>query len=312
SVGKALKLYFFKTVLRQDDVNELQVVTFNGAVKQSKSGVDQAAAKAKNVLLLIHDLIGGSKTMAEGIQSAGIENKFDLVLGYDYENLNTSLQTTAENLKDKLESAGFGDKDNKKLTILAHGMGGLVARWLIEQDGGNDFVDHLVMCGTPNEGTPFGNIDKARKLMGLVTTVAMSTFPALAGFGGAIIGILNRSKEFTPTLEEMNTGSDFMKSLKRSDDPGVAYTLLAGDINGFEETSDDLFKKLLDKASKSAVFDMIFSKNPHDMLATIDSIKGISTSRKPAPKAQTIACHHLNYFTSDAGLAALATMFDEQ
>ena len=46
-------------------------------------------------------------------------------------------------------------------------MGGLVSRWFIEREGGNALVDHLVMCGTPNNGSPFGKIDDARKMLSM-------------------------------------------------------------------------------------------------------------------------------------------------
>lgn len=305
SVGKALKLYFFKTVLKFDEANSLQKVSLNGDVRLSKSGVPAAVSKAKRVLLLLPGLAGNAKTMADGIRTAALHKHFDLVLGYEYENLNTPLAETAAMLKEALAAAGISKKKNRKVTVLAHGMGGLVARHLIEQGGGDAFVEHLVMCGTPNAGTPFGKIDRARKLMILVTTVAMSTFPAAAAVGGAILGVLNRSKQFTPTLEEMSENSAFIKALARNDDPGVRYTALAGDIAACEASSDGLFRKLLDKAGKSFVFEAVFRNAAHDLLASVESVHAIDTQRKPAPVCETVACHHLNYFGSPEGLTAL-------
>lgn len=43
-------------------------------------------------------------------------------------------------------------KANQKIDIIAHSMGGLIARDYIENLGGNNFIDKLIMLGTPNYG----------------------------------------------------------------------------------------------------------------------------------------------------------------
>jgi tetratricopeptide (TPR) repeat protein len=41
----------------------------------------------------------------------------------------------------------------RRLSLIGQGLGGLVARYAAEQLGGMDFLDRLVMLGTPNQGT---------------------------------------------------------------------------------------------------------------------------------------------------------------
>lgn len=41
----------------------------------------------------------------------------------------------------------------KRLTVVGQGMGGLIARCMIEQMGGGDYVSRLIMLGTPNHGS---------------------------------------------------------------------------------------------------------------------------------------------------------------
>lgn len=313
SVGKALKLYFFKTYLKQEDVNLLRWVEFqaDSSIKQHKTGVKEKVFKAKNILLLIHGIIGDTEPAAKELKKVvdkkgkSIDQKFDLVLTYDYENLSTPIEQTAAKLKEQLDGVGLNENDGKKLTILAHSMGGLVSRWFIEQDGGNKVTDHLVMCGTPNEGSPFGRVDFVRKLMTLLTTVAMNTFPVLAPFGGVVLAVLNRSKKITPTLEQMGAKSSFMKRLNKSDDPGVQYTILAGDVEHYVDPADKLFPHLLEKTGKSMIFEAMFKNEAHDMAASIDSIRSVDDSRKPAPNKVIVPCHHINYFSSEVGIEAL-------
>jgi Caspase domain/Lecithin:cholesterol acyltransferase len=214
SLGGSLKLYFFKTYLKQNNVNLLRWVEYktDGSFAYQKSMVANKVAAARNILLLIHGIIGDTEGMAAGVKACGIDRKFDLVLTYDYENLSTPIAETAQTLKSQLAAAGLQENDNKQLTLLAHSMGGLVSRWFIEREGGNKVVDHLVMCGTPNNGSPFGKIEDARKILSVLTGLSMNYVPALIPFSSAVLMLLNRSKKLTPALEQMNPKSDFINT----------------------------------------------------------------------------------------------------
>jgi pimeloyl-ACP methyl ester carboxylesterase len=291
SLGKALKLYFFKTYLRRENVNQLCWVEYraDGSVERHRSGVAEKVAGAKNVLLLLHGIIGDTEGIARGLRLAQdsdgktVDQRFDLVLTYDYENLSTPIAETARKLKQQLADAGLREGDDRRLTLLVHSMGGLVSRWFIEREGGNKVVDHLAMFGTPNAGSPFGKVALARQLAGVLTTLAINTFPAFAPFGGALVYLLNRSNKVTPTLEQMNPGSEFIQTLNASDDPGVPYTILAGDIRDYRETADQLAARLIAKVGRGFLFDTLYQDAGHDIAVSLDSIRGSPTpeSRRP-------------------------------
>jgi pimeloyl-ACP methyl ester carboxylesterase len=190
--------------------------------------------------------------------------------------------------------------------LLVHSMGGRVSRWFIEREGGHRVVDHLVMFGTPNAGSPFGRIALGRQLASVLTTLAINTFPAFAPFGGALVYLLNRSQKVTPTLEQMNPGSEFLETLNASDDPGVRYTILAGDVRDYRETADQLAARLIAKVGPGFLFDTLYQDAGHDIAVSLDSIRGVADTRTPSPEKRTVICHHLNYFASDAGLKAMA------
>lgn len=314
SLGRALKLYFFKAYLKQDNLNQLCWIEYlsDGSFQRHRSGVAEKVAAAKNVVLLIHGIIGNTDSIVEGLRLAkdaegnSINQKFDLVLTYDYENLSTPISETAVKLKQQLAAAGLRENDNKRLTLVVHSMGGLVSRWFIEREGGNKVVDHLVMFGTPNVGSPFGLVGSARQLSSLLTTLAINLFPAFAPFGGTLIYLLNRSQKLTPTLEQMNPASQFITTLNTSPDPGVPYTIVAGDIRDFKETSAQLAARLVAKLGTGIVFDALYQQAAHDIAVSSESICGVDEHRTPAPKKSTVICHHLNYFVSDAGLKAMA------
>ena len=313
SLGKALKLYFFKTYLKRTDVDKLCWVEFrpDGTIARHAEGVADKVAAARNVILLVHGIIGDTEGMAQGLGLArgadgcGLDTRFDLVLTYDYENLSGSIQDKAVTLKTRLKTVGLDAHDQQRLTLLTHSMGGLITRWLIEREAGSRFIDHLVMCGTPNQGSPFGKIDSARSLTGLLTTWAINAFPAFAPFGTGLLTLLGRSKKISPTLEQMAPESDFIRQLNAGEDPGVRYTILAGDIRGYDEAADPLLARLTAKLGKGPLFNALYRDSGHDIAVSTASIAGVPEPRAPIASRQVVACHHLNYFVSEVGLRAL-------
>jgi pimeloyl-ACP methyl ester carboxylesterase len=310
SLGGSLKLYFFKTYLNMGHVNRLRWVSWGpgGACEYHDGGLAAKVTAAHNVLLLVHGIIGDTESMARGVKATGLDQGFDLVLTYDYENLSTPIEDTARALKARLAAAGLHEQDGKRLTLLVHSMGGLVSRWFIEREGGKTVVDHLVMCGTPNNGSPFGKIDGARKILSMLTGLAVNYAPMFVQFSGPLIFALNRSKKVTPTLEQMNPTSDFITTLNASEDPGIRYTILAGNVNDYKAAADGLVGKLLAKTGQGVVFDAIFGQKAHDIAVSVESILGTEHTRAIAPARADVACHHLNYFDSSVGQAALTAV----
>lgn len=306
SLGKALELYLFKTCLRRTDLNRLGCVAFqaDGGIARRQDGLAQRVAPAQRVLLLLRGIISDTEGMAAGIRDCGIDRQFDLVLTHDYENLSTSIVDTAAQLKAHLQAAGFGAEDGKSLTLLAHSMGGLVSRWLVEREGGHALVDHRVMCGTPNEGSPFGKIDGARAIATMLMGLAANVAPALVPFSVPLLLLLKRSTKVTPTLEQMNPPSSLIRDLNASEDPGVRYTVLGGNVGDYDEPSDPMFAQLVTKTGQGVRFDAVFARRPHDIAVAVDSIFAGAAHRTHAT-LRPAACLHLNHFSSHTGQAAL-------
>jgi pimeloyl-ACP methyl ester carboxylesterase len=311
SLLKALKLYFFKCVTG-DNVNQLRWVEYDqGNVLRHASGVAEKVRDAKRVLVLVHGIIGDTKGIAEGLAlvnvgGTSLDKKFDVVLTYDYENLNTPIKQTADTLKKQLADAGLQEGDGQHVTFLVHSMGGLVSRWFIEKEGGNKVVDHLVMCGTPNDGSPFGKVGQVRSVVSTLGTLALNVLPATAPYLGPLLYALNGSKKVTPTLEEMSHDSRFMKDLGSMGDPGVRYSIVAGDVRQYNASQDRLTGRLVAKLGKGWKFSKLFGEKGHDIAVQVDSIRHIQDDREPKPHKQSVTCHHMNYFVADEGLAALS------
>jgi pimeloyl-ACP methyl ester carboxylesterase len=307
SLGGALKLYFFKTYLKLQNVNQLRWINnkADSGFEYKSTQIAEKVAAASNILLVVHGIIGDTEDIVKGLRAAKLDEQFDLVLTYDYENLNTSIEQTARDLKAQLAAAGVSKGDGKRLTVLAHSMGGLVSRWFIEREGGAAVVDHLVLCGTPSHGSPFGYVDQARRVIAMLATLSINFLPATAPFSGALMLLLNRSKKLTPTLEQMNPASDFLKTLNASKDPRIAYTVLAGNIADYKEPSEGTFDQLIAKVGRNAVYEALFPGKANDIAVAVDSILEVGAQRAVAPVRLDVACYHMNYFSSAAGQSAL-------
>ncbi len=278
SLGNALKLAFFKVVLEEDNLNKLRWNEFmdEETVEQHLDGVKDKVAEAKNILILIHGIIGNTMDIATGLGKANtpdgseLKDAYDLVLSYDYENLNTPISQTGLLFKKALMEAGITRDDDKTVSILAHSMGGLVSRWMIEQEQGYELVDALILAGTPNFGSNFGKIESVRSFSVIVLDLALNFLPNLVPFAATALKILKAPAQVLVTLGEMEPESDFLNKLNASPDPGVPYFIVGGDATLYE-TAQEGFGKLMEKL-ELAVGNLVNPGKKHDIAVELDSI----------------------------------------
>ena len=131
SVGKSVRL-LFRRFLHQATgkpayETRLAVASFDGPTDRvhyddDPTHVAQAVARANRVVLLIHGIFGDTEGMVRG-GVAGFGAKSDLVLTFDYENINTPVDETAAELQRKLSAAGLGGRPGQQVDIIAHSMG---------------------------------------------------------------------------------------------------------------------------------------------------------------------------------------------
>jgi pimeloyl-ACP methyl ester carboxylesterase len=331
SLQGSIKILFQKLlspVLRQEfnyPLVRIAEVSTDGRVsyQDNRQVIRSKIDQAKKILLFIHGIIGDTKSLVPSVQQATftedgqqktLQDRYDLILACDYENLHTTIEENAKLLKQRLEEIGLGANHGKQLHIVAHSMGGLVSRTLIEREGGNQIVQHLVMLGTPNAGSPWPSIqDWAFAALG----IGLNQMSSIAWPTIVIAGLVAFLEASDNALDQMNPQSPFISSIANNPDPNVQYTIIAGDRSIRQEALETdpgkqssqiqrLLRKLFSPSIDTLV-NIVFLNQPNDIAVTLESIKSVSTNCTPQPIIlPDSACDHLTYFTSESGLSALA------
>ena len=270
---------------------------------------------ARRIVLCVHGILGDTRAIARAVLELGPQ---DLVLAFDYENINTPIQETARTLQAQLADAGLGPGHPKELTIVAHSMGGLVSRWFIEEEGGAESVQRLIMLGTPNAGSPWSSVQEwATAALGIALNgLAQALWPA-----GVLTALAAGLEKVDVTLDQMRPGSQFLAALARGQDPGIPYALIAGntslypallqDQEGETSTVSRLLGRLFRRPLHHSLASLAFFRQPNDIAVSLESMRQVGRVPGPRFQEQQVGCDHMMYFDSPVGRAALAQALNE-
>ncbi len=106
----------------------------------------------------------------------------------------------------------------------------------------------------------------------------------------------------------MKPGSELILSLDGSNDPGIPYTIIAGNTSILLKTQPDGEGKVkqilanlgIDKAHYQVLTQFLFRED-NDIAASKSSMTNVSAARNPIPQLVIAPCDHISYFTTDAG-----------
>lgn len=335
SLKKSIKLFFNKMVWSKlTGIHEYQTlglvqvkgetfekINYHGTDasddrKALESMQTQIAAQIKasgkqDVLLLMHGIIGNTDAQVEAIyQHTKIHESFGAVLTFDYENLDTPIEKTAKHLAKCIEKLGLKDQ---QLTILAHSMGGLVSRYMIEREGGHQWVKKLVQAGTPNAGSELSDFrKKVTGWIGLGINGISFVQPYMT-----VLSFIGKGleKRLFRTLDQMKPGSTFLSELLSPSvekDQLPDYYLIAGNTTFIKAPlvkSDPAWKKIFKALKKRGVYlfldYVVFDDDPNDMAVKVTSMKVLP---KDQAQIEEIDCNHLTYFTDPGSLKLLEKM----
>ncbi len=214
-----------------------------------------------HVLLMVHGWLSNSKRWVKFLEQLDEfpGNSYNACWTFSY-NSSWSISENARLLQQALAIYG----PEVQIDILAHSMGGLVSRAMLEQEGGSAAVDRLVSLGTPHKGSPLAVF---RSYLG--AAVAMD--------GDEQARLFDYSSQ---GFRDLDPGSAFMRSLQDLVTPPVPYYTLACTNN-----PDD---PLAFTASR------IYLSGPDDGIVEVSSALDVPGAVSPAEVVQiTTAFAHL-------------------
>lgn len=266
-------------------------------------------AKAKRILLFVHGIIVDTKEISSSAVRAKINidgqekllgDAYDLMLTFDYENLNTPIEENAKLLKEQLIAVGLGENREKILHVIAHSIGGLVLRWFIEYQGGDKVINHLVMIGTPNGGLSWvGNLRLAKGWAYTNLAIILNNLTKTLVGPVAVANLIKLLESMDKNLDKMDKGSEILIKLAESNGSKVPYTIIAGNARELFIDKQALLEKMLSRF-KLPQFDSLkenFLKEPNDLFVTVESAKAISFNNGPQTRTYEVDCDYLSYFT---------------
>jgi len=325
SLGGSVRIFFQKVLSGKlglaFDYPQLSAIYLRpngGLVYEKEPSVIRAqVAEAKRVLVLIHGLLGDTPNLVKDLQTdeetvRSLRDRYDMILGFDYESFNTSVEETARQLKLCLESLGLHSGHQKTLDVVGYELGGLIGRWLVEREGGNEVVSHLVLVGTPNAGTPWSTLQAWTTAALGIGLNSLSTVAWPVKVIGSLVAAI---EAFDVTLDQMQPGSELLKSLEASADPGIPYTVIYGS-NSIRAAAlspsgagNSMLNRLLNKLLGSTA-NLLFLGQSNDLFASSYSLKQIQGDRSQSLRIEEVACDHFTYLSLPAGLAALTLVLD--
>ncbi|MBD0337042.1 MAG: caspase family protein, partial [Cyanobacteria bacterium Co-bin13] len=331
SLGGSIRIFFQKVVAQKLGL-EFPYPILAAVEKRAEEGAEetlryeadrttvaQRVSAAQTILLFIHGIAGDTQSMVLEARQAQVEvdgqaqpllDRYDLVLTFDYENLNTPIPDLAKQVCDRLTAVGLTSNHGKTLHVVAHSLGGLVARCFIEQQAGHQVVQHLVLLGTPSAGSPWPTLqDWATTAL----TIGLNSLSSVALPIKALGSLMAAIELVDVTLDQMKPGSDFLRSLADSADPKVPYTVIAGNASLIplpDVATCNQVIRLLDRVGR-AVVEFPFMSQANDLAATVYSIQSLPLQRSLAPQHIEVACHHFSYLTDAAALETLSRALAE-
>lgn len=254
------------------------------------------------VLLIIHGTFSQTASPVVGLGREFFRwayTKYRGVIGFDHWTLSRTPEDNARLLWELLDPRL---RSGRRLDIIAHSRGGLVARAFVELLGHAEAVRRVVFVCTPNAGTNLANPENwgraADWLVNFVYLDRTGIYGRLSGFLARLLvsGLVGQ----IPGLQAQNpkaTGEDqFLGRLqKATPPPGVVYAAVAAN---YEPDRDEFnLKRLKDEAFDQAAD--AFYGEANDLVVDTDSVWAIGAGESLS-RGSSIPPQRLLLFNPDA------------
>ena len=195
-------------------VQEMGLKEITSSGKNLYFSPPSSISDTSKVLLLVHGWNDKPQTWANFVQfvTSQTDIKFDKIWTFGY-NSSWSINANAFSLAEALASYTHG----AKVKIVAHSMGGLVSRSMIENYNGAKHVKKLVTLGTPHLGSPLGLV---RNLINMIISLEILT-------GQSSLSTMILYNEFTQGFRDLYSDSEFINLMKQHGQAPLPYYAIA-------------------------------------------------------------------------------------
>lgn len=328
-LGKSLKIYlqrlkYTRLLGKADPYPKLAMVGWESDQAlyiSHQDDIRKAVASAKKVLVVVHGLIGDTSDKREltrritrevdGKEQC-LDQVFDLTLTFDYDSLSVPVEQTARDLKTALEKVGCKKSDGREVVLIAHSMGGLVSRWMLEKEHGDALISAFVEVGSPNAGSPWASSYDVF-MMGLGTVI---NYLPLPGVVNALLSFVEKAWDHVEvTQKQLRPDSPLVDALNQTVGlVPIPYLIVPGDSSLIPDP-DGKRKRLVAKlfsrlgsAVKTGAIKMLFDAE-NDDIVSVESMTAVPPGNVTI--TDSAACDHFGYFNTDAGLERLGDVLWE-
>ncbi len=306
----------------RDQVGEQQLLTVNPDLTThplNQSGLRWINGDAKEqdgrVLLIIHGTFSSTDSPVKGLGSRFIRwacREYAAVIGFDHHTLSVSPEDNARNLWRLLDDR---IKTRKRIDIITHSRGGLVARAFTELLGEKkngltpaEIVRRVIFVGTPNAGTSLANPKNWGQAADMLANIIhidpdgiygrlsgfFARFASLASTGAAsfVEATLRQIPGLWAQNPQASTPNEFLGRLNAAK-PGHSHLRHYAVSADYEPGGEmNLLKVWKDCADSS--LDAFFTDDvPNDLVVNTGSVWGRSGKKQIATLAPWIAPENL-------------------
>jgi pimeloyl-ACP methyl ester carboxylesterase len=292
-IGRTIQLFVYKKMGRYTPMIGLRRAELvDGKVEYHDIQRNQFQP-GDTVALFVHGFTADTQQMVETFAPFLRDEvlPYKHLLTWDYETFGTSVEENGAQLALALQQqCGFGPDDQITLHVYAHSMGSLVSRCMIELSGGHEFVDKLVMAGSPNNGSTLATLGRGIVYLFTVLINRASVIPPLGAFNWLLEQL---SQEGVGSID-LTVNSPILDKLNALKEPSnVPYLVLAGE-NRLSDAEHNRLNRLAQKVLDETLDNLFGEQN--DIAVGLSSMRGVRGGAYPKLTVEVLDCDHFHYF----------------